>query len=503
MAEASIRSVGVTAKINGQTIQVVDLEVLNRVGSLATIRVTGHNADDAKATQSSSKISLSKFAAQAGDLQTYILTTARLKPDFLVSASDGQGGTMDFSGYLSAPAFSIGYGSADLSYSGVHEAAILGFYHGEVFVDAGFGTDYEKSIEEVFDPASLAWPRFTGSVTDLMLRQIEQATKTLNELGPQGINDNSVSRAINFSMQSENALVLPQVQAFLAGSRATSTIPGITGLGPDLDVALRNHLWTAITSEGGLLSVLLNVIPVEYGMQFVCALSGAPSSRLELLSYVNAQPTPITIPAENFAFTSGGEFALPIKAVVVRGAKNVDVYTTPGAADEANQFASAVASFPSDAEITPGARVVVRDAPTWFNSGNFALLLDPDTYAGPGDIRAYQARHPKLKELIANVNDDAQRLLEWWAKTQFAYLSLASAQATARIPLNLGIEAGRVYEISVLDSTGSASQLFQGYVEGVSHRISSREGGLDASTTISFTHVQAKGYVQAGDRPTL
>jgi hypothetical protein len=508
MANAPVRSINVYATVNGKKIEVSELEISNRVGALATARITGHNAEDAKATQQSAEISLSKFANQAGTLQNYVLTAKRLDPDFLVSVVDGQGGSLNFKGSLSAPAFSVGYGSANMSYSGVHEAAILGFYHGEAFTQAGFGLDFMgESARDAYrtlayDPGN--WPPFTGSVAEQMLTQLTSAKRTLAAIGSRSPNDNDTSRAIAFAMHETNNVVWSKVQAFLQGSVETTRIPGVTGFGEDLDLAIRNHLWASLTSEGGLLGVLLNVIPVEYGMQFVCSLTGqSPAARLELLSYVNAEPTPLTIAAENFSFVSGGELALPIRAVVVRGAKNVDEMTAPQGADSPNQFATAVACYPSTATISPGSRVVVRDAPAWFNSGNVALISDPTTYKGPGDIAAYRAQHPRLSKLIANLNNDAQRLLTWWAKTQFSYLSLVSSQASAKLPLTAGIQVGRVYTIRVYDSSGSASQLFTGYVESVSHHIGVQEGGLDASTSISFSHVQASGYTQVGDRPKL
>jgi hypothetical protein len=147
--------------------------------------------------------------------------------------------------------------------------------------------------------------------------------------------------------------------------------------------------------------------------------------------------------------------------------------------------------------------VVVLDAPAWFNNSGVPLLGDTRTNRAPGSIEAYLKKIPKNKELVANLNTETQKLLTWWAQNKFAYLSLMDSQASVRMPLNFGMEVGRVYSVRVYSSDGSSEEIFQGYLQAVTHRISCKDGGGDASTNASFSHVQAKGYVRAGARPSV
>ena len=497
---AEIRAVNVTAAINGQDIKVSNLEVSNRVGTLATVRVTGHNAEDAKATEQSTKLSLEKFAGQAGALQAYVMQQTRNSPDVQISATDGAS-RMLFNGFLSAPAFAVSNGSADMLYSAVHEAAQIGFYRGDVFQQSGFGLDHAATNrEKVFDP--MKWTPFDGSIAQQILEQLNRMTKIFEKLGPQTVT-NGVAYQLALQLEEQNAVWLPYVQRFLQASVATTRIPNITHYDFQLDTAIRRDLWRTICSEGGLLSALVNIVAKEYGLQFVCQLTGTPSARLELLGYVNAQPTTLSIPAESFSFSTGGELSLPIKGVIVKAARPPNTFTDALAVEKSNQFSTAVAFYPPNAAVSPGSRLVVLDAPNWFNSGNVRIKFDPETHTAPSSLKAFRNQHPTLAALVRKTNTDAQSILTWWAKGKFAYLSLAPAQATAHIPLNFGIQVGRVYAVQVYDSTGASGALFQGYVEGVTHRISSREGGLDASTTVYFTHVQANGYTQPGDHPQL
>jgi hypothetical protein len=501
MAEAAVRTLSVTATIAGREVKVSDLEVSNRVGEVATIRVTGAVPKDATATQSSADVPLGEFAAQAGELQKTVMTTARLDPDFLVKASDGQGAALDFKGYLSAPGFSVGYGSVDKTYAGVHVAALLGFYRGEVFNNTGFGLAFDGTSKRYYDPQT--WTPFDGSVANQLRAQLEKATKLLKTIGAKNFNANDAYRTIGFAMQAVNDKVYGSVISFLKASAESSKIPGFDKFPDRLDFAIRNQLWREVTAEGGLLNVLTSTIPAEFGLQFVCRLSSSPAARLELLSYTNAKPIPVTIPAENLSFVSGGQFALPVKAVVVRAARQVDAWTTSLSVKTSHQFPTAAAVYPGEGSISPGSRVVVLDAPAWFNNSGVPLLGDTRTNRAPGSIEAYLKKIPKNKELVANLNTETQKLLTWWAQNKFAYLSLMDSQASVRMPLNFGMEVGRVYSVRVYSSDGSSEEIFQGYLQAVTHRISCKDGGGDASTNASFSHVQAKGYVRAGARPSV
>jgi hypothetical protein len=54
----------------------------------------------------------------------------------------------------------------------------------------------------------------------------------------------------------------------------------------------------------------------------------------------------------------------------------------------------------------------------------------------------------------------------------------------------------------VEEEGGGGSALFQGYVESVTHRVATHPAPA-ALTQIDFSHVQASGYSQTGERPTL
>jgi hypothetical protein len=499
MADAPITPT-VTALIRGQRLEVSEVVINNTVNSLATVQVSGHSTADAKATSESAEIPAGRLAADAGELQRYILTTARLAPDMQVELNDGVYGKVTFSGYVASPAFSTQSDSVQMTYAGVHAASVLDFYTANVFELVGRGPN--NTGEGWLDPQQSALKNLrSNSVAEVLGTMLTVYTKNLEEGKAGSVYGDATRRAMITAMLSRNKVVASYVYRFLVDSVATTKIPNVTFHGSDsAGIYIRSHLSHLICQPGGFRSVVVNSMLEEYGMQFVCYLNGQqPGARLENITYANAIPSVLSVKSENFMFTAGGSAELPIKGVVIRGIAHKEALTGSQSQSGTAGIPEALAIYPGNAKFTPGARFVELEPPSWYS---MRMMVSRDTQHVAGTIANFRGKYPRAQQLLKENNSVTVKLLNWWARMKFAYHSLLSSRATLNGPLDSRIQAGRTYAIRVAADGGGASQLFTGYAVSVTHRVST-QGALAASTSVEFSHVQAQGYTQAGERPGL
>lgn len=489
----------VSATVRGEKIEVSEVVLTNSVNSLATVQIAGHSAAEAKATQQSAQIPAADMAAKAGELQNYVLTTSRITPDMAVTISDGIGGSATFSGFLSGPAFALSSSSVSMIYNGVHAATILDFFDGSVYDLLGRGENNIKtSVSYMNCNAKELVKLSTDNIATILSKMITVYEAALKLPGGVVIYGDAARQAVTKAVTARNAAVLPYVQRFLQASAATTRIPGVTVSGSDpLGEGIRQHLSLLLQQQGGFRSVVVNTMLADFGLQFVCYLNGEmPGARLELISYANGVPDTLTVKADNFQFTAGGSLELPIKGVFVTGVSQAGALTKSIFQDLSRGLMESLAYYPADMAVTPGARVAMIPAPAWAPTYR---IPSADTQYPSGAIRAFTQRWPNAVQLIRRSSSQTRTMLEWWARLKFTYLSLAGSRAAVSGPLNTAVQAGRTYTLKVEDGTG-AVQLFQGYVESVTHRVAANPPS--ASTSIEFSHVQASGYEQTGERPS-
>lgn len=500
MADATPITPKVQARIRGAEIAVSRLSITNTVNSLAQVQISGHALADAKATQKSAELPAEKIAAKAGALQDYILNTARIEPDMQVSLDDGRSGRLLFSGFLASPSFGTGSGSVAMTFTGVHAAAALNFFDGSTYDLLGRGANFsaeQRTYLNANDPEIRAVQADNAVV--ILAKMLEVYQKSLLAYGPGAVRGDDTRVEMITASGARNQTMLPLVQRFLAESARFCRIPGLSIRGSDpAALRIREHLSALLQQEGGFLGMVLNNLLADFGLQFVCRLDGtSPGARLELISYVNGRASELTLPTEQFSFTAGGSLDLPIKGVVVKG------FAAPGAMTQSvvnsqAQLPESLASYPPAASLAPGGRVILRAAPRWYDT---MLLPAAATYSSAPSIKKFGQQWLSTAKTVKKQMTEGRKLLDWWAKTQFAYLSLLSSRASISGPLNAGIQAGHVYTVKVQGADGKSAALFQGYANTVTHQLST-EGNLTASTSVEFTHVQASGFKQGGLSPS-
>jgi hypothetical protein len=498
---ANVRTPTVTASVRGAKLEVSSLVISNPVNGLANAQFSGHASEDATATSSSAELPAQEMAGRAGALQKYILTTTRTTPDVAISVNDGNGGVINFSGLLAAPSFSTGADSVNMSFSAVHAAAVLDFFEGSIFNTTGTGAlSLEQSASYFFPHDERLVKLRTTSPMQLLAAILQTYVEQLNN-GPIFLGDATRIEILKSTI-ARNTAMMELVQKFLMGSVATTQIAELGDAGASHHLyKMRDYLHQVLSREGGLLSNLINTLREDLGLQFVCQLDGStPGARFELISYVNARPTTVTVSAQEFQFTAGGAFNLPLSGVIVTAPAQYGVFLTGMDKDSVSHQAwrPTMVSYPPATSLRPGARVWEMAPPPWFDSSMVSAVPEKP-HASPS-IKRWNDAWATTAQTVEKAHGGDLKLLQWWARTKYAYLSLLSSQASLSGPLRAGLQAGRTYLVQISDGAGGTGQLFKGYAANVTHRVST-QGALNASTTVDFSHVQALGYTQAGDSP--
>lgn len=94
-----------------------------------------------------------------------------------------------------------------------------------------------------------------------------------------------------------------------------------------------------------------------------------------------------------------------------------------------------------------------------------------------------------LTTLVQTQTDALRAFLTQYAKQVLHLVQLQGSTASLACVLDLSFEVGTAYEIGV-----SGDVLFRGLLASVQHSVSSNDRGPDATTRLSFSHVQWGGF---------
>lgn len=482
-----IRTPTVKCLVNGAEHHITELTVVNQVNGMATARVTGFPRDAASATQASAKLNLGIAAAKAGQIQNYITTTERFEPDFLLTGSDGDGGNINFKGFLTAPGISLQGGSYSLVYNALHETAILDLFNGSAY--RVYKTTNGVSTLDVFLPINIL--DFKGSVS-IRIRQVLAALIAHRASNPDDSKGNQSEDewALSNAQAARNLKVLPVLAKILNQSEEFTAYPELDALQDD-DM-LKDYMSGVLTSDGSFLDTLLSAFCPDFSLLFACDIIEDKTAVITKIDYSNMQPVPLEIPTESAGFECGDRFALPLSAVVVTGSVQIDPLNTSVEGQRvASQMSCVLGAYPRPITATMGTRVVSLSAPGWLRQ-----YLDDgkaggtDWYSLDPSIRGYE--EAAAADAVAAKEDKNKKtaFLDAWAKNKHAYLRLLGSTASLNIPLNFKIKVGVCYNVTTTD--GQA--VFTGFASRMTHTLKVDERAGLAVTNIMFTHVRAPGF---------
>lgn len=188
-----------------------------------------------------------------------------------------------------------------------------------------------------------------------------------------------------------------------------------------------------------------------------------------------------TVSIRGIDISAGPKSFLPISGVVMNGLPNSDMYLSAPHTTGTN-----IVAYP-DPLPTVG-KIVTIGAPNWIPRELIIPQTDTEgTSLNPSEIDLYRKLNAaKLKE----VEDSIMTVAKEFAKSFYINNSLEPCVAGIMTLLDLTWEVGKRYNVK----QDGGDLLFSGFLKNVEHRISSRPGSTDATTQLTFSHVEANGF---------
>jgi hypothetical protein len=138
-------------------------------------------------------------------------------------------------------------------------------------------------------------------------------------------------------------------------------------------------------------------------------------------------------------------------------------------------------------------QTLIMQMPAWLPADMFPKFVakggkNLDFNANFQEIKGQEAQKLVSALLIQKICSDITRLT-------YNDVSLQDAFASIVCPLDVSWEIGKRYSIKQPSTTsGDGSVLFSGFLRAVQHRVSSNPSKAEATTQLTFSHVEANGF---------
>jgi len=406
----------------------------------------------------------------------------RRQPDTTLTAEDGQGNTLTFSGFLVAPGVRASTGHFARTANVVGAATLLtpldlSIYKPAVFhkvSDKGLGTeDFAGDAE--------------GSAGDLGGMMQEMIDATIKNFGPtEQETPEGLSRQILQTKHSVNETAVAVITEILGNSDLSfdnwSTFDNYERLKINLFTSLRQMLQQHQRDFWSVLQVIMQEFYLIYipswedSGKFIKSSERSEGSEDEKV-----------IEVTDVSIVAGGISVLPLTAVAVKGP------VLPRVPDKDNQDARfmgrarIIAAHPEDFGT---GRIEEVHLPNWIGSDRAVLNYLEAGEASSGvtlDLEAFQGEVEEQDTTSKDGgNEIGESILTEFAKNAYEDLKYANSTATVQVALNFSIEPGVRATVNIKNG-GS----FSGFIHSVKHGLNLTSGNsLDTYTTISFTHVK-------------
>lgn len=251
-----------------------------------------------------------------------------------------------------------------------------------------------------------------------------------------------------------------------------------------------------LTSDSNFFNTLLDVA-AAFQLYYVPSMEGTELGRFRPLRTMtdNSDNEEKVININNIVSTAGDYNYGPCQQVLVQGVFQMDVANVDNESKSESFVvpelqASTIFVYPQTANVTNGNFRIVGP-PTWLPT-TIEMFEDRNNVAeipaaGGWDIEDYISSVDRIHGLMENVMKDVYlKIVEEYASNIYAQVALASFICTVQIPLDMSWELGKRY--TVQDSDGTV--LFKGFLQRMSHNVSGLREGLNATTYLTFTHVE-------------
>lgn len=481
MPNTTVRKPSVKITAPGGDVSAEGITFIAAVNSAPTVEVILRRAKDivveplsADVIAAMKAMQQARFSARSGE------------PDTTVTADDGDGGTLTFKGFLTAPV---------LEQSKISSAETANVVGSDAFLN-GLGLSIynsrpqnvrDEEIDKLFEKTP---SRASGDVAGL----INEVTDVLVS-NYQATLDKAETPSLKNVLEKKhqaNTTALKVWRDILAGSDVRYTEwQSAFGKLPKLGEAVAERVKELLQQRTASFWDVLNGLGSEFLFFYRPKMDGSSGTLVRADTKVKDDgQRSLDAGVVRYSGTDGSPSMLPLGGVIVYGPP------MPFLREEEKPYAVTTVVGQWPVEIAPGYFQEVS-APAWMAAGGFTSFeTETSTEASTGaaaggkknlDPTNYKERRTGRKEKLTAVEGDMTKLLQDFAKVMYDDMKLADSTATLEIPLNFKIEVGVRYKFT----TGKDGGAFTGFVRALRHTLHLQGGTtLTSGTVLSLSHIQ-------------
>lgn len=457
--------------------------------------VTADVAIDAGADVTVKSPLSSEVLSHIGSLQKARIA-GRTDTDFTMTASDGIGGTLDFSGFISAPVLEITKYNVGNRISAIGEAAMLDSLDLSIY-DAGYATARTETAAtsgSQLDPIPSAEDGNITGTLDAVTKVLTGNFETL--LSGETLDISKELMQLQHDVNKGGPLEI-WTKILKANDVKFDSWPSLLALHPTIGSHLSMHVKDILTSYTPGFWNKMWTLMSTFQMYYVPEFEGL--GKLVRSDEKVAKPDgTIEISAAGLTVTDGSPRLLQPGGVVMTGG-GYAAYRQE--TDTNNPRVPRVVAF-APSPLLPG--FIQRESiPFWLLREDGVTILGSEVDSASGgaggnanldlDLEARKKRRKDGVEFKDKVDSASAGVMSELCAIIFKELQLASATASASIPLDFGVndKIGKRVNVKINGPGGESGGQFEAFVAGVAHNLDLRQGKqMNSSTTLSFTHAK-------------
>lgn len=484
MSEVFVKNLSASATIAGTRVRVMRLSVRESAGSPTLVSVTGvPDLPGIVANSASNDLVAAVVSDYVADLQKTIYQKVRSEPDCALSIKLDDD-TVTHNGILTNVGSTSVFGQVASTYTFVHPSAALASFNGAIYS----GIFLEAFRNQAASLQSTYGPKLTGlqGMLDLAFELVQDERMT-QQLGQQYAQSDVTVRASILSIHAKNVSLIPLFKKLVVFG-GLQPFPGFAQLGPVDRLEQFRLFWMAFCTTSSGLDMIFGsgMLLQPYGLTAHCEGDGLVFVHVD--DMVVSKKT-LSLAVENLDFSCGADNGVPIRRVCMEVTGKRDAGNT---ADNIPKTTPVLITYPNGEAQTEPATVNIP-VPQWLRVSNKILPITPEKSkrlkTTPSALKGVYEGDLRSREDYSTIVEKACLA---WCRTMYIKLALRGATSNLNVPLQLRPPVG--YGVTV--SVRRASQhLMTAWLAGANTEISlSPSGGGSARTSLSFTHVQARGF---------
>ena len=407
--------------------------------------------------------------------------TAMFEPPTFKSMTivDGSGNSAMFKGYDTGPHHSIMFGGVSNGKSLVHRCAKLFFINTSIYAppDGRNQTPDGRSLR------LLQGAKNPCAALKIVLEQIIKDFKRLN---------NSEDKLIRDRIHEANEKIFQEEWYPILDASTDTTIPNFDKIASSLSTQL--HLYNSIRSvylSGAAdFSVIVSQFASMFQMVFIPGHMGVAPGKFIPASNMLSNPEEKEVNIVSLSMTPGPKKFLVPTAVAVKG---LPAGTGAGEPDGRAKRTSGRGMISWPETLPSTGQILVIQMPFWLPANLFPKTV-PKTGKNLNADENFNLTKQEQKESL-EMGDVVIKVCSYIARLTYNTLSLGDATASVVCPLDVSWELGKRYTIKQpSSSSGGSEALFSGFLRDVQHNISSVPSKPEATTQLTFSHVEATGF---------